>query len=197
MEDPRAGLRENWQQFSLLVGVNAFVGGMVGMERAILPQLAEVAFGVTSKAAILSFITAFSLAKAPTNYYVGRLTRKMGRKKLLVIGWLTAVPVPLLLMYAPTWSWVVFANVLLGISQGLTWSSTVIMKIDLVGERQRGLAMGLNEFAGYLAVGLVAYLTGIIAKQYGVTPYPFYLGLLIATTGLLLSVLWVKDTSSL
>ncbi|WP_035807087.1 MFS transporter [Lunatimonas lonarensis] len=188
------GLKENWKQFTVLVIVNAFVGAMIGMERTIFPQFAEITFGVASKTAILSFITAFGLTKAFANYYTGRLANRIGRKNLLVIGWLIALPVPLLLIYAPSWNWVIFANMLLGLSQGLTWSSTVVMKIDLVGEKNRGLAMGLNEFAGYLAVGLMALLTGVVAENYGITPYPFYLGLAVAAIGLLLSLFWVRDT---
>jgi predicted MFS family arabinose efflux permease len=194
IEKIQLGLKENWKQFTILVIINGFVGGMVGMERTIFPQFAESVFGVASKTAVLSFIIAFGISKAVANYYTGRLANKIGRKNLLVLGWLLAIPVPLLLIYATHWSWVVAANVLLGISQGLTWSSTVVMKIDLVGERNRGLAMGLNEFAGYFAVGLVAFFTGFIANNYGVVPYPFYLGLLIAVLGLLLSLFWVKDT---
>jgi MFS family permease len=190
------GLKENWKQFTILIIVNAFVGGMVGMERAIFPQFAEQEFGMASKTAILSFITAFGLTKACTNYFTGRLANKFGRKKLLVFGWFVAIPVPLILIYASSWNWVIFANVLLGASQGLTWSSTVVMKIDLVGERDRGLAMGLNEFAGYFAVGLVAFLSGYVASNYGITPYPFYLGIGIAVVGLLLSIIWVKDTTA-
>lgn len=188
------GLKENWKQFTLLIIVNAFVGGMVGMERSIFPAFAEQEFGIASKTAILSFITAFGLTKAFTNYFTGRLANKFGRKKLLVFGWLVAIPVPLILIYASNWNWVIFANVLLGASQGLTWSSTVVMKIDLVGEKDRGLAMGLNEFAGYFAVGVVAFLSGYIASNFGITPYPFYLGIGIALVGLLLSIVWVKDT---
>lgn len=189
------GLRENWKQFALLVIVNAFVGGMVGMERTIFPQFAMQEFGIASNTAILSFITAFGLAKAAANYFTGRVANRIGRKKLLLFGWLIAVPVPFLLIYAPGWNWVIVANVLLGISQGLTWSSTVMMKIDLVGEKDRGLAMGLNEFAGYAAVGLVAFLTGYVAGQFGVTPYPFFIGIFLSFSGLLLTVLWVKDTT--
>lgn len=188
------GLKANWKQFTLLVIVNAFVGGMIGMERTILPQFAEISFGIASKTAILSFITAFGLAKAIANYYTGKLANRVGRKNLLLIGWLLALPIPFMLLYAPSWNWVVFANVLLGISQGLTWSSTVLMKIDLVGEKDRGFAMGLNEFAGYLAVGVVAFLTGYLANRYGIIPYPFYLGIFISVTGFLLTALWVKDT---
>jgi MFS family permease len=188
------GLKENWRQFVLLVVVNAFVGGMVGMERTIFPQFAEETFGIASKTAILSFITAFGLSKATANYYTGKLANRFGRKNLLIFGWILALPIPFLLLYAPSWNWVILANVLLGISQGFTWSSTVVMKIDLVGEKDRGFAMGLNEFAGYLAVGLVAFLTGYLAHTYGVIPYPFYLGIGISLFGLILSVFWVKDT---
>jgi MFS family permease len=188
------GLQENWKQFAILVIVNAFVGGMIGMERSILPQFAEEVFGLASKTALLSFITAFGLSKAMANYFTGRLANRFGRRNLLLFGWMLALPVPLMLLYAPHWNWVIAANVLLGISQGFTWSSTVVMKIDLVGEKNRGLAMGLNEFAGYFAVGLVAFLTGYLANRYGITPYPFYLGMGIAVVGLGLSWFWVKDT---
>lgn len=174
--------------------MNAFVGGMIGMERTIIPQFAEMEFGIASKTAILSFITAFGITKAIANYYTGRLANRFGRKNLLLFGWLLAMPIPFLLIYAPSWNWVIFANVLLGVSQGLTWSSTVLMKIDLVGEKDRGLAMGLNEFAGYFAVGVVAFLTGYVANQYGITPYSFYIGIFISVVGFLLSALWVKDT---
>lgn len=190
----KLGLRENWQQFAILVLVNGFVGGMVGMERSIFPQFAEAEFGISSKTAILSFIAAFGLTKALANYYTGRLANKVGRKNLLLIGWVLALPVPLILIYAPSWSWVIGANVLLGISQGLTWSSTVVMKIDLVGEKNRGLAMGINEFAGYFAVGVVAFITGMVAARYGVTPYPFYIGIGMSIAGLLLTLFFVKDT---
>jgi len=164
------------------------------MERTIFPQFAELEFGVASKTAILSFITAFGITKAITNYFTGRLANKLGRKNLLLIGWLIAIPIPFILMTAGSWSWVIFANVLLGLNQGLTWSSTVVMKIDLVGEKDRGLAMGLNEFAGYFAVGIVAFLSGYLANKYGITPYPFYLGVFISITGFLLTLFWVKDT---
>lgn len=188
------GLKENWKQFTILVIVNAFVGGMIGMERSIIPQFAELEFGMASKTAILSFIVAFGISKAVANFYTGRLANKIGRKNLLVIGWIIALPIPILLIYAPTWSWVIFANILLGVSQGMTWSSTVVMKIDIVGEKNRGFAMGLNEFAGYLAVGLVAFFSGFIADRYGVTPYPFYMGIALAVIGLVISIIWVKDT---
>ena len=193
-ENIKLGLKENWKQFTILVIVNAFVGGMIGMERTIFPQFAEVEFGISSKTAILSFIGAFGLAKAIANYYTGKLANKYGRKNLLLIGWLIAIPIPFMLIYAPSWNWVIFTNVLLGISQGLTWSSTVVMKIDLVGEKDRGFAMGLNEFAGYFAVGLIAFLTGYIANKYGITPYPFYIGIFISIIGFILTALWVKDT---
>jgi MFS family permease len=193
-EQLKLGLKENWKQFTLLVIVNAFVGGMIGMERSIFPQFAELEFGVASKTAILSFITAFGITKAIANYYTGRLANHFGRKNLLLFGWLMAMPVPFMLIYASGWGFVIFANVLLGASQGLTWSSTVVMKIDLVGEKNRGLAMGLNEFAGYFAVGLVAFVTGFIANTYGITPYPFYIGIFISVVGFLLTALWIKDT---
>jgi MFS family permease len=190
----RLGLRENFPQFALLVVINAFVGAMVGLERSILPALAEQEFHLAARTAILSFIVVFGLAKAITNYGAGRLSDRVGRKHVLVAGWLIAVPVPFLLMWGPSWRWVLFANALLGISQGLTWSTTVIMKIDLVGPRQRGLAMGLNEFAGYLALAASALATGWIAAAYGVRPEPFYLGVVFVAIGLTLSVLLVRET---
>lgn len=188
------GLKENWKQFTLLVLVNAFVGGMVGLERSILPEIAETAFGMAATSAILSFIVVFGIVKAISNYYAGALANRFGRKNLLVLGWIFAIPIPFILMYAPNWNWVIAANVLLGINQGLAWSSTVVMKIDLVGEKQRGFAMGLNEFAGYLAVAVVAFLTGWIAGEYGLRPYPFYLGILLMVLGLLMSIFFIKDT---
>ncbi|GGA93794.1 MFS transporter [Puia dinghuensis] len=194
MNQVRLGLKENRQQFALLVIINAFVGGMVGLERSILPQMAESAFQIGAKTAILSFIIVFGLTKAIANYFTGALANKVGRKKLLTIGWLFALPVAPILMYADSWNWIVAGNILLGINQGLTWSSTVVMKIDLVGEKQRGLAMGLNEFAGYLAVAVVAFCTGWIASAYGFRPYPFYIGILLSLFGLLGSWLLVKDT---
>jgi MFS family permease len=190
----RLGLRENLTQFALLVIVNAFVGAMVGLERSILPAIAEQEFQLAARTAILSFIVVFGVAKALTNYGAGRLSEHLGRKHVLVAGWLAAVPVPFLLMWAPTWNWVLFANLLLGVSQGLTWSTTVIMKIDLVGPKQRGLAMGVNEFAGYVAVAASALATGWIAARYGVRPQPFYLGVVFVIVGLALSVLLVRET---
>lgn len=191
---PILGLKENWVQFTILVIINAFVGGMIGLERSIFPKFAELEFGVASKTAILSFIIAFGITKAITNYFTGKLANTYGRKNLLILGWIFALPIPFILINASHWNWVIFANVLLGINQGLTWSSTVVMKIDLVGEKDRGLAMGINEFAGYFAVGVVAFLTGIVAQKYGITPYPFYIGIGISVVGLILSVLFVNDT---
>ena len=190
------GLRENWKQFTLLVIINAFVGGMIGLERSILPELAREEFGVVAKSALLSFIIVFGFTKAIANYFAGALANTVGRRKLLIYGWLFAIPVPIILICAESWTWVVASNILLGISQGLTWSSTVVMKIDLVGEKNRGLAMGLNEFAGYLAVALVALLTGVIAAEYGLRPYPFYLGIAISFLGLAGSIFLIKDTRS-
>ncbi len=194
MKQVQLGLKENWKQFALLVIINGFVGGMVGLERSILPQIAEKEFAIAAKTAILSFIIVFGIVKAITNYYTGALANTFGRKKLLVAGWIMAVPIPFILMFAPSWSWIIAANVLLGISQGLTWSSTVVMKIDLVGEKQRGFAMGLNEFAGYIAVALVAFLTGWIASEYGIRPYPFYIGIVLVFLGLAGSIFFIKDT---
>ncbi len=194
MPATQLGLRANWKQFTLLVIVNAFVGGMVGIERTVLPVLAEVEFGVASHAAALSFIVAFGISKALSNYFVGRLAGRYGRKAMLTTGWVLALPVPFMLIHADAWAWVVAANILLGIHQGFAWSSTVVMKMDLVGDKDRGLAMGLNEFAGYLAVGGMAFLTGYLAAQYGPRPVPFQVGIGIAVVGLLLTVLWVKDT---
>lgn len=190
----KLGLKENWKQFTLLVVINAFVGGMIGLERSILPRIAEAEFHIAAKTAILSFIVVFGIVKAITNYFTGALANKIGRKNLLTIGWIIGLPVPFILMFADSWNWIVAANVLLGVNQGLAWSSTVVMKIDLVGEKQRGFAMGLNEFAGYIAVAVVAFLTGWIASEYGLRPYPFYIGIFLAVIGLLASWLLVKDT---
>jgi MFS family permease len=190
----RLGLRANLAQFSLLVVVNAFVGAMVGMERSILPAIAEHDFHLAARAAVLSFIVVFGVTKALTNYLAGRLSDRFGRKHVLVVGWLVAAPVPFVLMTAPSWSWVLFANALLGISQGLTWSTTVIMKIDLAGSKNRGLAMGLNEFAGYFAVAASALATGWIAARYALRPQPFYLGVAFVAAGLSLSAFAVRET---
>ena len=194
--DPKIvlGLRQNWQQFSLLVLINAFVGAMIGLERSIFPKFATEIFGLESNLAILSFITAFGFSKAGANYFSGKLANEVGRKNLLIIGWIIALPVPLILAFTGSWNWVIVSNILLGISQGMTWSSTVVMKIDLVGEKDRGFAMGLNEFAGYFAVGIFAFLSAYLAEQFGVRPYPFLLGELVAILGLVLTVLFVKDT---
>ena len=190
----RLGLRANLAQFSLLVGVNALVGGMVGQERSLLSLLATQVFGLAAVSAALAYIVAFGLTKAATNFLAGTLADRFGRKPVLVAGWLIGLPVPLLIIWAPTWSWIIAANVLLGINQGLCWSTTVIMKIDLAGPKRRGLAMGLNEAAGYLAVALTAYLTGLIAARAGLRPEPFYLGLAYAGLGLGLSTLLVRET---
>jgi MFS family permease len=192
---PLLGLKENWQQFSLLVLINAFVGTMVGLERTVLPLIAEHDFGIASRSAMLSFIGTFGIVKAVTNLVAGRLGESWTRKNVLLTGWLFALPVPFMVMLAPSWKWVVGANVLLGINQGLAWSTTVIMKIDLVGPRQRGLATGLNEFAGYIAVAVAAFASGEIAVRYGLRPEPFYLGIAAATLGLFLTLLFVRDTA--
>jgi MFS family permease len=193
-DEPVLGLDSNLRQFALLVVVNGFVGAMVGLERSILPSIAEEEFRLAARTAILSFIVVFGLVKALTNYAAGRLSDKLGRKRVLVAGWIAALPVPFLLMWAPTWNWILAANVLLGVSQGLAWSATVIMKIDLVGPLRRGLAMGLNEFAGYGAVSLAALMTGYIAAAHGLRPAPFYPGVAFAVIGLVLSVWFVRDT---
>jgi MFS family permease len=190
----RLGLRANLAQFCLLVGVNALVGGMVGQERSLLSLLATEVFGLAAVSAALTYIVAFGLTKAATNFLAGTLADRYGRKPVLVAGWLIGLPVPLLIIWAPTWAWVVMANVLLGVNQGLCWSTTVIMKIDLAGPERRGLAMGLNEAAGYLAVAVTAYLTGLIAARAGLRPEPFYLGLAYAGLGLGLSALLVRET---
>jgi MFS family permease len=190
----RLGLRENLGQFALLVGVNALVGGMIGQERTVLPLLATDTFGITAFTATLSFVLAFGAVKAITHFFAGTLSDRFGRKPVLVAGWLIGLPVPFILIFAPTWSWVIFANVLLGMNQGLTWSTTVIMKIDLVGPERRGLAMGLNEAAGYIAVAITALATGFIAEQAGLRPEPFFLGIAFAGLGLTLSTLFVRET---
>ena len=193
---PALGLGPNWLQFSLLVVVNAFVGGMIGLERAVLPVIAEREFGIVSQSAMLTFIVSFGVVKALTNLVAGRASERIGRKTLLVGGWLAGLPVPFLLLWAPSWDWVVAANILLGINQGLCWSMTVVMKIDLVGPRRRGLAMGLNEFAGYIAVALATWGCAELAVSHGLRFAPFVFGLVFATAGLILSVAFVRDTTA-
>jgi len=188
------GLRANWPQFSLLVLINAFVGGMVGLERTVVPLIGSEEFKIASTTLVVSFIVSFGVIKALANLVSGHFADVWGRKRMLVVGWLFGLPVPFMVMWAPSWEWVVAANALLGINQGFAWSMTVIMKIDLVGPRTRGLAVGLNEFAGYLAVGVTAFLTGYIAAHYGLRPAPFYLGIVYAILGLSLSALLVRDT---
>lgn len=190
----RLGLRENVGQFSLLVAVNALVGGMLGQERTVLPLLADSVFGVPGHTAALTFILAFGVAKAATNYLAGTLSDRFGRKPVLVAGWLVAVPVPLMLIWAPSWAWIVAANVLLGVSQGLTWSTTVVMKIDLVGPARRGLAMGFNEAAGYVALALTALVTGYLAAAFGLRPAPFLVGVAYVALGLGASAAFVRET---
>jgi MFS family permease len=193
-DSPRLGLRANWQQFTLLVIVNAFVGAMVGLERTVVPLIAESDFGLKSKSLTLSFIVSFGIVKALANLFAGRLSDRIGRKQILVAGWLFALPVPFLLIFAPSWSWIVLANLLLGVNQGLCWSTTVIMKVDLVGPKQRGLATGLNEFAGYLALSLSALATGYLAATYGIRTAPFLPGIVFALAGLTLSAFFVRET---
>ena len=188
------GLKPNINQFVLLIVVNAFVGAMIGLEQTVIPILGQDIFDLESNALILSFIASFGIVKAILNLFAGSLSDKFGRKNVLTLGWLFGLPVPFILLFAPTWDWILFANVLLGINQGLAWSMTVNMKIDLVGTQQRGLALGLNEFAGYLSVALVGFLTGYIAAVYGLKPYPFYLGIIFPIVGFLISLLLVKDT---
>lgn len=190
------GLKENWKQFSLLVIVNMFVGAMIGTERSVFTSYAEENFNITAYSALLSFIAVFGLSKAIANYYLGKLLSRFGRRIMLISGWLIVLPVPFLLIYAQNWWWVILANVILGISQGFTWSSTIIMKIDLVGPKNRGLAMGLNEFAGYAAVGIMALITGWMAERYAIVPHVFYLAMTIALIGLITTVLFVRDTTS-
>lgn len=190
----RLGLRANWEQFALLVAVNAFVGATVGIERVLVPLLAERDFGLASRAAILSFIVTFGLVKAVANLFAGRISERRGRKKVLVVGWLFALPVPAIILLAPSWGWVVLANMLLGINQGLCWSTTVIMKIDLVGPEQRGLAMGLNEASGYLAVSVAAFVSGYLAGSLGLRETLFWMGEVIAASGLILSAVFVRES---
>ncbi len=194
MDKVRLGLKENWQQFTLLVLVNMMVGGMVGLERTVVPLVGTEEFKIGSDVIVFSFIIAFGVVKAFTNLFSGTLADKYTRKKVLILGWLVGLPVPFLLGWGPTWNWILFANILLGISQGLAWSMTVNMKIDLVGPKKRGLAMGLNEAAGYGAVGLTALLTGYLAAHYGLRPEPFYIGIAYAAVGLLLSIFVISDT---
>jgi MFS family permease len=193
---PRLGLRENWPQFSLLVLINACVGGMVGLERTVVPLVATEEFHLTSDTLIFSFIVAFGLVKALSNVASGWLADRFARKTMLVAGWLIGLPVPFMLGWGPSWNWILAANVLLGASQGFTWSMTVTMKNDLVGTRQRGLAMGLNEFAGYGGLGVTALLTGYIAARTGLRPEPFYLGIGYVIVGLTLSAFVVRDTTA-
>jgi len=190
----RLGLRENWRQFSLLVLVNAFVGGMVGLERTVVPLIGAEEFGIASATIVVSFIVSFGVVKALANLVSGHFADIHGRKTMLILGWLVGLPVPFMIAWAPNWGWVIAANALLGLNQGFAWSMTVIMKIDLVGPKSRGLAVGLNEFAGYLAVGVTAFLTGYIAQRHGLRPDPFYLGMAYAVLGLFLSCLLVRDT---
>jgi len=177
------GLRQNWRQFALLILINAFVGGMVGIERTVVPLIGSEEFGITSTTIVVSFIVSFGVIKALTNLVSGQFADSWGRKRVLVLGWLVGLPVPFMIIWAPSWKWVIAANALLGINQGLAWSMTVIMKVDLVGPKSRGLAVGLNEFAGYLAVGVTAFLTGYLASQYGLRPAPIYLGIGYAVLG--------------
>jgi MFS family permease len=190
----RLGLRENWPQFALLVLINAFVGGMVGLERTVVPLIGSEEFHITSTTLIVSFIVSFGVVKAFANLASGHLADIWGRKHVLILGWLFGLPVPFMIIWAPSWGWIIAANALLGINQGLAWSMTVIMKVDLVGPKSRGLAVGLNEFAGYLAVGVTAFLTGYIASRYGLRPVPIYLGIGYAVFGTVLSILLVRDT---
>ena len=187
-------MKENWPQFALLLLINAFVGGMVGIERTVVPLIGAEEFRIGSTTLVVSFIVSFGVVKACANLISGQLADAWGRKRVLILGWLVGLPVPFMIMWAPSWKWVIAANALLGINQGFAWSMTVIMKIDLVGPKSRGLAVGLNEFAGYLAVGITAYLTGYIASEHGLRPAPIYLGVAYAILGTLLSILLVRDT---
>src|SRR6266436_5579421 len=190
----RLGLKENWQQFALLILINALVGGMVGMERTVVPLIGSEEFGITSTTLVVSFIISVGVVKAFANLVSGQFADAWGRKRVLVLGWLVGLPVPFMIIWAPNWQWVIAANALLGVNQGLAWSMTVIMKVDRVGPQSRGLAVGLNEFAGYLAVGVTAFLTGYLASQYGLRPVPIYLGVGYAVLGAALSILLVRDT---
>lgn len=191
----RLGLRPNINQFLLLILVNAFVGAMIGLEQTVVPLLGKEEFGLESNVLVLSFIASFGIVKAILNLFAGNLSDRWNRKKVLVLGWLFGIPVPLLLLFAPSWDWILVANVMLGVNQGLAWSMTVNMKIDLVGKERRGLALGLNEFAGYVSVALIGFLTGFIAAAYGLKPYPFYLGIAFSLLGFIVSVVLIKDTS--
>ena len=188
------GLRPNINQFLLLILVNAFVGAMIGLEHTVVPLLGKEEFGLESNVLVLSFIASFGIVKSILNLFAGSLSDRWGRKNVLIVGWLFGLPVPLILLFAPDWNWILFANVLLGINQGLAWSMTVNMKIDLVGKEKRGLALGLNEFAGYISVAFVGFLTGYLAATYGLKPYPFYLGIAFSVLGLIISLSIVKDT---
>jgi MFS family permease len=190
----KQGLRQNLSQFVILIVVNAFVGSMVGLEQTVVPLIGKDIFGIQSNAIILSFIASFGLVKALLNLYAGTLAERWGRKKVLIVGWLFGIPVPFILLFAPDWNWIVFANVLLGVNQALAWSMTVNMKIDLIGKEKRGLALGLNEFAGYLSVAIVGFATGYLASVYGLKPFPFYIGIAFAVIGTLLSWIVVRDT---
>ncbi|HEV2877831.1 MAG TPA: MFS transporter [Nitrososphaeraceae archaeon] len=190
----KLGLRANINQFSILVLVNAFVGAMIGLEQTVVPLIGKDEFGIESNALIVSFIASFGAIKAILNLFAGSMSDRWGRKRMLMLGWLFGIPVPFILLFAPDWNWIIFANVLLGINQGLAWSMTVNMKIDLVGKERRGLALGLNEFAGYVSVAVVGFVTGYIAAIYGLKPYPFFLGIVFALLGFIISWLIVKDT---
>jgi MFS family permease len=190
----KLGLRANINQFSILVLVNAFVGAMIGLEQTVVPLIGKDEFGIESNTLIVSFIASFGAIKAILNLFAGSMSDRWGRKRMLVLGWLFGIPVPFILLFAPDWNWIIFANVLLGINQGLAWSMTVNMKIDLVGKERRGLALGLNEFAGYVSVAVVGFVTGYIAAIYGLKPYPFFLGIVFALLGFIISWLIVKDT---
>ncbi len=194
--DVQLGIKHNRLQFILLVIINALVGAMLGLERSILPQFAEEKFHISSKSIIMSFIIGFGISKAMSNYISGRLANNLGRKKLLVGGWLVALPIPFIFIFSDNWVSIIIANLLLGINQGLAWSMTVTMKIDLVKSEQRGFAIGINEFAGYLSIGLVSWLSSAIAARYGIEPYPFYLGILFSVAGLVLSLFFVHETQS-
>jgi MFS family permease len=190
----KLGLGPNIRQFLVLVLVNAFVGAMIGLEQTVVPLIGKEEFGIESNALILSFIGGFGAVKAIFNLFAGNMSDRWGRKNVLVLGWLFGLPVPFILLLAPSWNWVIFANVLLGINQGLTWSMTVNMKIDLVGRKRRGLALGLNEFAGYISVAIVGFATGYLASIFGLKPYPFYLGIVFVFLGLVISWVIVRDT---